>query len=149
MDDVEIPPLKVPRDELYRMDMPSLSGKKNGDKGVNEPKKKKKRKKKRYILKFTIAFAFIAVILMFMNTDLFDIKKIEVRGNKSYTGGQIIQKTGIKTGDNIFWTRCGNAEDLLLADAYFKEADISRTLPSTIEINVKERSNYQDRKSVV
>ena len=45
MDDVEIPPLKVPRDELYRMDMPSLSGKKNGDKGVNEPKKKKKRKK--------------------------------------------------------------------------------------------------------
>ena len=40
------------------MDMPSLSGKKNGDKGVNEPKKKKKRKKKRYILKFTIAFAW-------------------------------------------------------------------------------------------
>ena len=34
MDDVEIPPLKVPRDELYRMDMPSLSGKKNGDKGA-------------------------------------------------------------------------------------------------------------------
>lgn len=150
MDDVEIPPLKVPRDELYRMDMPSLSGKKNGDKGVNEPKKKKKRKKKRYILKFSIAFAFIAVILMFMNTDLFDIKKIEVRGNKSYTGGQIIQKTGIKTGDNIFGTRCGNAEDLLLADAYFKEADISRTLPSTIEINVKERSlaasvKYKDK----
>ena len=27
---------------------------------------------------------------MFINTDLFDIKKIEVRGNKSYTGGQII-----------------------------------------------------------
>lgn len=103
-------------------------------------REKKVRKKKHYLARFLI-FVFICIgIGLFLSSDFFSIKKINVTGNRYYTDEEVINMADAQTGGNLFWgAGDGKIKDRLLEDAYFSEVKLKRTLPSTITIEVVER----------
>ncbi len=102
-------------------------------------KKKKKRKKKNYLLRLFLVICFCVASYFFLTSSLFDIQKITVENNAYYTSEQIINIAGAKTGGNIFAESTGKMKSKLLLDPYIKNASVSRSLPSGIEIAVVER----------
>ena len=104
-------------------------------------KKKKKRKKKTYLLRIFMFAVICAALYFLLNLSFFDVAKITVKNNNYYTAEQIIEKGGVKTGENIFFeSRTGRIKSALLEDAYIKNVKVSRRLPSTIVIDVEERT---------
>lgn len=80
------------------------------------------------------ATALLAIFLLFKVTD------IKVTGDviDGCQNSQIIEICGYKTGDNlIFISTCDREERLKAQLPYIGEAEISRHLPGTIEINLK------------
>lgn len=102
-------------------------------------RKKKKRKKKRYFLKLLILIALLAALYLFLHSDVFNTKTVKVSGSTHFTAGQIQKTAGLKTGTNLFEFSAGDCEKRLEENPYIKEAKVSRKLPSTVEIHVKER----------
>lgn len=116
---------------------------------------RKKRKKKHYLLRFLIFLAVCAGMYLFLTSSYFDVKSVTVKGNSYYTDEEVIALSGWKKGGNIFFSAgTGDMEDNLLKDPYFREVDISRKLPGTLEIDVTERTQmaafvYGDRYVVI
>lgn len=107
--------------------------------GQQKKGKRKKRKKKRYFLKFLILIALCVGIYFFLHSSVFDVKKIKVSGNQHFTAEQVQKLADLKVGINLFEFRTGKCEEKLEEDPYIEEANISRNLPSGIEIQIKER----------
>ena len=102
---------------------------------------KKIRKKKNYLLRFLIIAVILAGIGLFLSSVFFDIKTIEVEGNHYYTDDEVINLAGAKTGVNLFWgAGILEIDDHLLQDPYFAQVKVSRKLPSTLVIQVEERT---------
>lgn len=105
-------------------------------------RKKKKRRKKRYILKFFILLMLIAGIYMFLTSSIFDIKSIVVNDCRYHTKEQILEKSKVKIGDNMFKLSIRKASAELLKEPYIKEAVIKRKPPSMVEISIVERREF-------
>lgn len=106
------------------------------------PRKKKRRRKKHFFLDLLIVLMLLAGMLVFMSSSFFDVQKITVSGNAYYTSEQILDLAKAKTGGNLFWTNLSKWKNRLLDDPYIKNVKISRSLPDTIKISVKERAEY-------
>lgn len=100
---------------------------------------KKRKRKKHTLLRFVIFILLCIGAYYFLNTDLFDISKVQVEGNNYYNVEQIKDKANIKIGQNIFELRKAKLKQKLLKDPYLKDVRIKRKLPATILIQVKER----------
>ncbi|MDR0571038.1 MAG: FtsQ-type POTRA domain-containing protein [Clostridiales Family XIII bacterium] len=107
--------------------------------GQKPKKKKKKRKKKRYLLKFFIFCLAAAALYYFVNSSFFDVRAIAVEGNEYYTSEQIIEKAGVKAGNNIFREDLTGVKRALMEDPYIISARVRRDLPGTLAISVNER----------
>lgn len=103
-------------------------------------RKKKKRRKKHYFLKFLVVVAVGTGLYFLLNSALFDIRTISVANNAYYTAEQVIEKSGMHTGENIFWIELGKAKKRLLSDPYVKNAELKRSFPSEINILIEERT---------
>ena len=72
---------------------------------------------------------------------LFRITSVEVAGSSRYSQEEIIAASGIKTGDNLFLTRTGDAsEKIIKALPYLGTAKVTRKFPTTIRIEVAEEA---------
>ncbi|QAT43306.1 cell division protein FtsQ/DivIB [Aminipila luticellarii] len=103
-------------------------------------RKKKKRKKKNYLLRLLVIIAVGAGLYFLMTSEWFDIDSVKVENNNYYTVEQVKDKAGIQVGKNIFSLKKSGIKDKLLKDPYFKNVKIKRKLPSTVVIDVTERS---------
>ncbi|MCI5721034.1 MAG: FtsQ-type POTRA domain-containing protein [Firmicutes bacterium] len=118
-------------------------------------RQRKKRKKKNYFLRLLIFIAIVAAVAVFLNSSLFDVKNIEVEGNRYYSDSQIINMSGAVPGCNLFWgVGSGQIKSRLKEDPYFTDVKIKRKLPDTVIIQVDERAQigavtYGDRYIVV
>lgn len=107
-------------------------------------RKKKKHRKKHYFLKFCLAVLLIAAAVYLMMSPYFDVKKIEITGNSSVTDEQVLELSGVKTGDHIFedlLTKRFKIEKSLKKETYIEDVSLSADLPGTLKINVTERKN--------
>jgi cell division protein FtsQ len=103
-------------------------------------KKKKKRRKKHYFLRLLVFIAVVVGIICLMTSSLFDVQKIEVEGNSYFTAEQVIARSGITQGVNIFFSiDKRGAKKGLMEDPYIKNVTVERKLPSTVVILVEER----------
>ena len=84
---------------------------------------------------------FIAVGVILSLTVLFPIEQINVSGSEKYTSDEIIAACGIKTGDNLFMSSA-DEEELKEKLPYIESVSVSRKLPSTLIIKVKDASEY-------
>ena len=115
------------------------SEKEDTEKTYDEPspyKRGRKDKKHKY-LGLKTAGAVLAVVII-MLSPLFDIKSINVTEMVAYSKSEICDAGDIKEGENLFLTAL-TAGGRLEKDPYFKNVDISISLPSTLNVNVEER----------
>ncbi len=122
---------------------PVMTASSDADGGGDRPglkKKKKKRRKKHYFLRLLVFIAVVVGIICLMTSSLFDVQKIEVEGNSYFTAEQVIARSGITQGVNIFFSiDKRGAKKGLMEDPYIKNVTVERKLPSTVVILVEER----------
>ncbi len=68
----------------------------------------------------------------------FGIARFEVSGARRATAEQLAAIAGLSVGDNLLSIDLQEAQRRLLADPWIAAASVSRTLPSTVEIDVVE-----------
>ena len=106
------------------------------------PRNKRKRKRGKWrlgpLFKLLCAGA-VAVALTMGATVFFQVETVAVTGNSRYSQEEIIQATGIQTGDNLFrMNKFQIAHQVLQGLPYVEEITIRRSLPSTSVITVTE-----------
>ena len=116
----------------------------NRSKKIKEQQNKKsskKRKKINKIIKWTSIAAIIIIGVIFTFTSpLFNIKEIKVENNQILSAEKIVSLSGLKKDQNIFRFLKADVETHLKEDPYVESVEISRELPSTVKLKVKERN---------
>ena len=110
----------------------------------DEPKKETKISKKRKRISFFIKAIllitiFIGMLFFLLTSPLFNILEIKVENNNKITTEEIINLSEIQLGDNTFKINSRSVINKIKQNPYIEEVKISRDLPSTIHIKVKER----------
>lgn len=102
----------------------------------------KKRRKKRLIKRYVILLIFLISVLctLCLKLPYFNIKDIKVYNNRNVESSEIINLSKITVGGNIFYLNTREIKNGILSNPYIISVDISRKVPSTIEITVKERN---------
>lgn len=121
------------------------TNKKNKSQNVKKNSKvNKKVLHKRKVLKFFMLIVIIIIaLIILLSSSLFDLKNIHVEGNEKISDEAIISLSGLNLYENIFKLNKNSVIDKIKENAYIENAEISRKLPSTIEITIKERKvNY-------
>lgn len=103
-------------------------------------KREKRYKKVKKVLKFLSGVViFVGIICFALLSPIFNVQNIEVTGNSKLTKDEIISLSEITNNDNIFKVLSIKAENKISKNAYIDEVNVSKKLPSTIKISVKER----------
>ncbi len=106
--------------------------------------KKKIRRKKGSKRIFFIIFLlmFIGGFIYFINSNFFIVKYIYVQGANTVTKEEILQISGLETGDNIFSFKATEVQQSVMSIPNIKNASVVRTYPDTVKIIVVERSAF-------
>lgn len=106
-----------------------------------EIKRRKRIKKIKFVLKIVILIAVIAGGTAFaLISPIFNIKDIQVINNSQVNSDTIVSLSGIKTGQNIFRFLKSKSIEKIKENPYIENIKIHRKLPSTIQIDVEERT---------
>lgn len=99
----------------------------------------RRRRKRSYSLTGIIVFLIAAGIFLLLSTTVFfNVETIQVTGSSNYTAQEIIDASGIKAGDNLVRTSTDKcAEKIESSLVYIEKADITRSFPNTMIINVE------------
>jgi len=101
-------------------------------------RKKTKRKNFIKILMFLIVLISVLITLC-LKLSYFNVKKIDVAGNKNVLKEDIIKLSKIAQGNNIFYMDLKASRTNLLKNTNILDVHIKRIFPSKIVITVKER----------
>ena len=96
----------------------------------------KLRKISKYV---ALVVMILAVIIIAMFSPIFNIKVINVQGNKKLTQNEIISLSQIQLEENTFKINKAKVSNSIKENAYIASVKISRNLPSTINIEIQER----------
>lgn len=92
------------------------------------------------ILKLVLLLAIvIAVGIFFMTTPLFNLTKIEVKGNEQIPQETIESLSGLVLDQNLFQFNKKIVAEKIKENPYIDSVKIKRNLPNGVEIQVKER----------
>ena len=109
----------------------------------NKQEEERAKKKKKRILKLvkwlTILGILAGTIIFFLLSPLFNILEIKLLGNQKITSEKLINISRIIINENAFKIDTKQAIINILQEPYIEKVEIKRVLPSTIEIQVKER----------
>lgn len=112
--------------------------KQNNDR--NQPKQSRKSKIRIAILKWTSIFILaVGIVIAFMLSPIFNIKQINVDGINKLTREEIISYSQVQLDVNIFKIHKANTIEKIQEIPYVEVASITRELPSTLKITIKER----------
>lgn len=115
------------------------------DEFIRKRMERQRRIRKRRLTIFFIFFIImmISVTITLSLTVFFPIEKITVKGSKIYSSEEIIRYCGINNGDNLFTVSQDNAEQSLKkALPYVENLEISRELPGTLNLTVKDATEF-------
>jgi len=79
------------------------------------------------------------VYLFITKTDYFNVKSIEVTGNKKLSSNEIIRASLCNKGENILKVNTRKGEESIKRLSYIKDCQIRRKFPNKIVIQVEER----------
>ena len=109
---------------------------------ASKKRKKKNRKKKNSKLGKIIGiliFLSLALYMVVFKTGFFNVKTIEVEGNKFSKKEDIIKQSGFKKDFNIYNFNLDEAVENIKTIPYTKSVNVRRKLPNKILIEVEER----------
>lgn len=114
-------------------------------------RRRRKKKLQKIFLLFTLMLSLFATLCL--KLPYFNIKTIQVLGNENISKNEIISLSKISAGNNIFYIDLKDSENNILSNPYIYSSKITRKLPSTLQISVKEREavfyDVKDNKNVV
>jgi cell division protein FtsQ len=70
---------------------------------------------------------------------VFAARRVQVTGDAHFTRDQVLRLAGVGRGTNLFWFHPGAAEKRLLRNPWIADAVVTRSLPSTLRIAIRER----------
>lgn len=97
---------------------------------------------RRMVAVMIVAGAAWATVHMYhyaMTDSRFLVRIIDVRGTARLNSEEVLRWSGLHAGSNIFEAPLGAVEDRLKRRGVFSKVTVSRRLPDTIQIEVKER----------
>ena len=71
---------------------------------------------------------------------IFEARTVTVTGTRQLTAAQVLRLAGIDRHTNVVWFSPGRVERRLESNPWIGRARVSRTLPSTISISIRERT---------
>jgi cell division protein FtsQ len=100
--------------------------------------------KKRKIVKWTSIFILVVtIIILFMLSPIFSIKKINVLGNSKVSEAEVLSLLQIPTNENIFKINEKDLTEKLVKNSYIEKIKVSKKLPNILDIEIYERvTNY-------
>lgn len=110
---------------------------------VRESRVQKKQKRRKIFLRIVSILILVSALGVWaINTSLFGVKTISVKGTNILGNHEIISTSDIKLGDNIILISKGKAIEKIEKNSYVKNVKLSKKLPAKIEIEIYERKPY-------
>ncbi len=108
-------------------------------KQINMRKAQRRRKRKlRQLRFFLVLFMLVAVVVLSL-TVFFKIDTIKITGETRYSHEEIIEKSGLVKGKNLFLYNIAGADDVITQNfVYIENVKIKKHLPGIIEVVVSE-----------
>ncbi len=100
-----------------------------------------RKKKKRNSLFAPLSFLLVCAALVFGMSVFFRVQTIEVQGAENYTVEEIIEASGVSTGDNLFFINSASASSRIISRLpRVESASVRPSMPNRIIITVVEGS---------
>ena len=104
---------------------------------MQEIKRGKRRKRNMSLYYATVLLIVMVIFAVLSVTVFFRIENVIVTGSSIYSAGEIVSVSGIEGGENMIRKNMGRAEENITGQLiYIEKAEISRKLPSSVEIAV-------------
>jgi cell division protein FtsQ len=87
-----------------------------------------------------VVVALVAAAVTLTRTSLFGARTINVRGAEHLTRSEILRIAGVDPGTNVFAFDADAAERRLERDPWIADATVTKDLPSTVSIDITERT---------
>ena len=97
------------------------------------------KKVERFLKIICLLILIITIIILFLLSPIFNIKKIEVTGNKTISEQEIVSLLGIGQDTNLFKEKTSVITEKLRQNPYIGKIGINRKIPSTLQITIEER----------
>lgn len=114
--------------------------------GTAERLKGVRKKRKAFVVRRLLVVLMLTVLLiaayLFINSSYFGIGAVQVEGNKYMTTEEILTVAGIPVKTNLFRLNTADVKERLTNDLRIASVEISRQLPATVVLKVKERRPY-------
>ncbi|SQA14779.1 cell division protein FtsQ [Streptobacillus moniliformis] len=94
---------------------------------------------KGYIARLLLLIAFVYVVFLFIESDFFLVKNVNVEGNIYLVKEDIASKFDKLKGQSLFLLDLSQMRNKIEEDVRIDRVDISREFPDTININVIEK----------
>lgn len=110
--------------------------------GRDEEKRPKSRIKLPYVIAITVAvLAIIAAVIyvVFINTNVFEIREIEFEGTDHLTTSEVSALVTVPQGTTLLTVNADSIVKSLKRDAWVKSVDVKREFPDKLVISVTER----------
>lgn len=109
------------------------------NRSTGKNRKKRRLKKGRIALVIVVFTALVALVVLSL-TVFFPVRKIRIQEDTRYTAEEIVKKSGVTVGDNLFLVNSGSIEERLCrALPYIRSVDLERSLPDTLLLKVSEQ----------
>lgn len=102
--------------------------------------KKKNVKRRRAIAVFVLILILFAIIALILLSDLFNIKQITVINNSKVSTSEIIEKSTLSVGDNMFKTFKSKIKNGIKTNPYIENVKVTKKLNGEIILDVEERT---------
>ena len=106
----------------------------------NNKTAKRKRKTQKIVKWISIVSILIIGVIFTFASPLFNIKEIKVENNNFLSSEKIISLSRLTKDQNIFRFLKADVEKRLKEEPYIESVTISRELPNTVKLDVKERN---------
>lgn len=111
-----------------------------GNKSSNKKRQASKKKRNFKFVKWIIAIIlFVATVILFMMSSIFNIKQIAVINNNKITSEEIIALSKLTPGINMFKTTNRSIRNNIKENAYIEDVKIKRNVNGTVTLDIKER----------
>lgn len=134
-------PLQYIRDRIVDMFENLETRRKNDeDSAKRQAIAHKKFTENRHALITALLLIFVTALFMaFVYFAFFVISDVTVDGTENYTDEEVIEAAGFEMGDNLYSFHAGQAEEMILFRCpELKTAQISRTVPNSVDITLTE-----------
>jgi cell division protein FtsQ len=92
------------------------------------------------VLVVLVSFFFIFVHDVFVQSDYFKAKRIQVEGGQRLSSREIMLQAGVREGVNILSVNLSAARRRLLAHPWIAAAEVQREIPSGLHIRIREQA---------